>query len=215
MIGVPEEKNNMQILQDLKDGILRLGRDEQLLMYLTGSGGTSKSHAIFTRCFFSKEFSANLQVMFEKYAFMIRASTWSAAILLDNMTMYKGVYLNWKRITDELREEWKSVRIIFIDECSFFSIIDLENLYRKLKLLQRDKSYSGVIIVFAGDFYHLIIINGNPIYSWYHNLWHSIVKKIVKLQTSHPFNNDLEFSELLNDIGGTNDQREIARQSIR
>ena len=62
---------------------------------------------------------------------------------------------------------------------------------------QRDKPYSGVIIVFVGDFYQLLPIDGKLMYSEYHDLWHSLVKKGVKLQTNHRFGNNLEFGELL------------------
>ena len=56
------------------------------------------------------------------------------------MKIHKCAYLNCKIITDEFREEWRSITIVFIDTYSFFSIADLENLDNKLRLLrQRDK----------------------------------------------------------------------------
>ena len=73
--------------------------------------------------------------MFDKKSFMITACTGSAASLLDGTTIHKSAYLNCTRITDEYREEWKDVRIVFIDECSFFGIDDLQNLDKKLRLL--------------------------------------------------------------------------------
>ena len=42
-----------------------------------------------------------------------------------------------------------------------------------------------------------VISVGKPIYSEYHNMSHSLVKKVVKLQTNYRFDNDLEFGELL------------------
>ena len=61
-----------------------------------------------------------------------------------------------KRIIDECRDDWSGVRIVFIDECSFFGIEDLQTLDKKLRLLrERNKPYGGVSIVFAGDFYQL------------------------------------------------------------
>ena len=59
---------------------------------------------------------------------MITTYKGSAASLLDSTTIHKGAQLNCKRITDEFREERKSVRIVFFDECSFFSIADIETL---------------------------------------------------------------------------------------
>ena len=69
---------------------------------------------------------------------------------------------------------------------------------KKLRLLQhKDKPYGEIIIVFTGYYYQLLPINGKPIYSEYHHLWHSLVNKDVKLQKNHRFENDLEFGESL------------------
>ena len=95
-------------------------------------------------------------MMFDTNSFMITACTGSAASLLDGMTIHKSEYLNCSKIKDEYREEWKGVKIVFIDECSFFGIEDLQNLDKKLRLLrERNKPYGGVSIVFAGDFNQL------------------------------------------------------------
>ena len=64
---------------------------------------------------------------------MIPACKGSVAALLDGMQIHKGAHLICKRNTDEIREEWKSIRIGFIDEFSFFSIVDLDNLDKKLR----------------------------------------------------------------------------------
>ena len=185
VIGVSEANTNIQTLQDLKNKLIGLGGDEQLLMYLTGAGGTGKSHVIFTSRSFCQEFSDSIQVMFDKNSFMITACTGSAASLLDGMTIHKSAYLNHSKIIDEYREEWKGVRIVFIDECSFFGIEDLQNLDKKLRLLrERNKPYGGVSIVFAGDFYQLKAIRKTVIYKEYHILWHSLVTKVVKLKTN-------------------------------
>ena len=102
------------------------------------------------------------------------------------------------KIIDEYREDWKGVRIVFIDECSFFGIEDLQTLDKKLILLrERNKPYGGVSNVFAGDFYQLKAIKKTLIYKEYHILWHSLVTKIVKLKTNHRFDDDPEFGELL------------------
>ena len=122
MIELSEDDKNIQTLQDLKDRLKGLGGDDQLLMYLTGAGGTGRSTVIFKARSFCQEFSDSIQVMFDKKSFMITACTGSAASLLDGTTIHKSAYLNCKRITDENREEWKDVRIVFIDECSFFGI---------------------------------------------------------------------------------------------
>ena len=47
MIELSEDDKNIQTLQDLKDRLKGLGGDDQLLMYLTGAGGTGRSTVIF------------------------------------------------------------------------------------------------------------------------------------------------------------------------
>ena len=69
--------------------------------------------------------------MFKEYPFMITACSVYEALFLDGIKNYKVAYVNCKRIIDEFREELKSLRIFFIDWCSFFSIADLENLDKK------------------------------------------------------------------------------------
>ena len=66
MIELSEDDKNIQTLQDLKDRLKGLGGDDQLLMYLTGAGGTGKSTVIFKARSFCQEFSDSIQVMFDK-----------------------------------------------------------------------------------------------------------------------------------------------------
>ena len=162
MMGVSEANTDIHTLQDLKDKLIGLGGDEQLLMFLTGAGGTGKSHVIFTCRSFCQEFSDNIQVMFDRNSFMITACTGSAASLLDGMTIYGAAHMMKSKIIDEYREDWKGVRIVFIDEYSFFGIEDLQTLDKKLRLLRkRKKPYGGVSILFAGDLYQLKAVKIN------------------------------------------------------
>ena len=78
----------------MKDWLKGLGGDDQLLMYLTGAGGTGKSTVIFKARSFCQEFSDSIQVMFDKKSFMITACTGSAASLLDGTIIHKSAYLN-------------------------------------------------------------------------------------------------------------------------
>ena len=54
VIGISKTNSNIIKLHHLRDKLIESGGDEQLLMYLIGSGGTSKSHVIFTTRFFAK-----------------------------------------------------------------------------------------------------------------------------------------------------------------
>lgn len=105
-----------------------------------------------------------------------------------------------KIIRVKYREELKRTRVLFIDECSFFAIEYLQNLDKKLRLLrERYTQYSDVSIVFAGDFYQLNLFTSMSVYKEYHMLWHSLRRKVVKLKIDHRFDNDKEFSEMLDE----------------
>ena len=52
IIGMHKENNNTHTLQHLKDSLIYLGGDEQLLMYLIGAGGIDTRRVIFTSQFF-------------------------------------------------------------------------------------------------------------------------------------------------------------------
>ena len=135
-------------LQDLKDKLISIGGDEQLLMFLTGAGGTGKSHVIFTSRSFCQELSDSIQVMFDRNSFMITACTGSAASLLDGVTIHGAAHMMKSKIIDDYREDWSGVRTVFIDECSFFGIENLQNLDKKSRFLREiNKPYGGVSIV--------------------------------------------------------------------
>ena len=79
MIDVSDANTDIHTLQDLKDKLIGLGGDEQLLMFLTRAGGTGKSRVIFTSRSSCQEFNDNIQVMFNRIFFVITVCTGSAA----------------------------------------------------------------------------------------------------------------------------------------
>ena len=100
-----EENNNIHTLQHLKDSLIHLGGDEQLLVYLTGADEIYKRRVIFTSHSFCEELISSLQVMLDENSFMITSCTGSVAALFDGMKIHKSAHLNCKRIKDEFREE--------------------------------------------------------------------------------------------------------------
>ena len=89
-------------------------------MCLTGAGGTGKSQVIFTSRNFCQEFSDSIQVIFDRNSFMITACTGSVASLLTGQTIHWAAYMMKGKIIDEYKYDWKCVRIVIIDEYSFF-----------------------------------------------------------------------------------------------
>lgn len=105
----------------MKDKLIGVGGD-QLFIHLTGVDGTGESLVIFTGHYFCKEFSASVDVISLNNYIMIEACQGYVTALLDGVTIHKDDNMNYKRITDEIREEWKSVRIIFYNNVLYYQI---------------------------------------------------------------------------------------------
>lgn len=159
-------------------------RREQLTMLMTGPGGTGKTHVV----------GAVRSVMSHyKCGHMIRflAPTGSAASLINGMTIHKGLGIKIKcsnkgkgnRIPGEsaedytvlvtvqnrtqLREEWKNVEYLLIDEASLLSLQLLADIDHALRFA-KERPYDwfgGVTIIFAGDFFQYPPVGGTPLYA--------------------------------------------------
>ena len=157
---------------------------EPLRMLMTGPGGTGKTHVV----------KAVQQVM-EHYgcAHKIRflAPTGSAATLIDGMTIHKGLGIKIKSkekgkgnrklgnsIEDytvvisiqnrtQLRDEWRDVVILLVDECSLVSCELLSELDSALRFAKErgDEWFGGITVIFAGDFYQYPPVAGTALYT--------------------------------------------------
>jgi hypothetical protein len=96
---------------------------------------------------------------FNDYTFYFTSTTGSSAALLGGSTIHSAAHLNkTTRITETMRTIWlHDVRILVIDEISFFKVSDIEKLDRQLKRLtgRNDLPYGGVSVIFSGDFHQL------------------------------------------------------------
>jgi type II secretory pathway predicted ATPase ExeA len=116
----------------LVESLKARGGMSQLLMFLTGPAGAGKSTAVKVAQRFCFEFCAAVSVMWHDETFYFTACSGSAAALFRGVTIHSGAFLNG-RVTDKARKEWKNVRILMIDEISYFSDNDFKKLDRKLK----------------------------------------------------------------------------------
>ena len=92
---------NMQC-QLLNKELKRRGGENQLIMFLSGMGGSGKSEVIKAFTYFAEKVSACFGWEFNDNTVVISALTGSAATELDKgMTLHKAVGLNKKQITDE------------------------------------------------------------------------------------------------------------------
>jgi hypothetical protein len=149
-----------------------LSLNEPLRLFMTGPGGTGKTHVVKA-----------VQKVMEYYgvAHTIRflAPTGSAASLIDGMTVHKGLNIKisskdkgkGNRLLGDhhedysvlisiqnkikLRNEWRLVEIVMIDECSLLSAELLSQIDAALRFAKEnpDEWFGGITVIFAGDLY--------------------------------------------------------------
>ncbi|VDB96204.1 unnamed protein product [Peniophora sp. CBMAI 1063] len=138
--------------------------------------GTGKSHVINTvREFFRRcELTSKIR---------LSAPTGAAAILIGGHTIHALTFLPQGRGTgfkraQELRELWRGVRYLIIDEVSMLSAGFLAQVSQRLgqALGRKDLPFGGLNIIFTGDFGQLPPVK---VRSLYH---HSLVETIEKNQ---------------------------------
>ena len=119
------------------------------------------------------------------------APTGSVAALIDGMTVHKGLGIkiqsNKKKKKDqvanhgaeeytvlvsvqnrmELRDEWKNVEILLIDEVSLLSAQLLSEIDHALRYAKErpDDWFGNISVIFAGDFYQYPPVGGTPLYT--------------------------------------------------
>ena len=136
--------------------LVRHGAMDQLVMLVTGQGGSGKSTCVSLAQRFCHSFCARLAILFDDKTFTFTSTTGSSAAIFGGTTVHSAAYLNRVKITDCMRQEWRNIKVLVLDEVSFFRTSDIERLDKVLKRLTgRNKKFGGVHIVFSGDFYQL------------------------------------------------------------
>jgi hypothetical protein len=164
------------ILKDLSEAPLR--------MLLTGPGGTGKTHVV-------KALRKVMTFYGCEHKIRFLAPTGSAASLVDGMTVHKGlgikilksdgrgkgnrsmgesnedytVLVSIKNKT-QLRDEWRNVDILLIDEASLLSaqlLCEIDHALRYAKE-RPDAWFGDVTIIFAGDFFQYPPVVGTALY---------------------------------------------------
>jgi hypothetical protein len=184
----------------------RKGAKQQLLLCVTGPGGSGKSHIVKCCRLYCKSFCDAIGKPFDFSVFPITATSNSAASLLQGKTIHTAALINNTYISMELSLDvnWTTTKVLIIDEISLaekrlFPILD-----KNLRILtgNRDLLYGGIHIVFIGDFMQLAPVNGTPIFSSFDDIhWHGSLNGAVFLdQGNHRFRNDPEWGEILQRI---------------
>jgi hypothetical protein len=200
------------------------GAHDQLVMFLTGPAGCGKSTALEVAQQYCHAFCMAAAVAFDDVTFYFTSTTGSSAALFGGTTIHSAAHLNKTKITDAMRRVWREqVRILIIDEISFFKASDMKKLDGNLRRLTGvNKAYGGVSIVFSGDFHQLkpICSEAEVLYS---NsaaaaAWENTINCAIFLENSHRFKDDPEYGEILGRLrSGTDtveDREEINKRVI-
>jgi hypothetical protein len=155
-----------------------------LSMVMTGPGGTGKTYVVNAVRELMKCYVCVHQIRF-------LAPTGSTASLIDGMTIHKGLGIRIKanrngksnrhvgesvedytvlisvQSRTKLREEWRNVEIVFIDECSMLSLQFMCEIDHALRYVKErpDDPFGSVVVVCAGDFCQYPPVVGSPLYS--------------------------------------------------
>ena len=195
------EKNKKKLVANLKARCA----ERHLTMFLTGPAGSGKSTAVDVAQRYCYEVSLALNITWEN-SFLFTSTTGSSAALFGGVTIHSAACLMKKleNITDDDRERFKHVRLLIVDEISYFSKTDVRNLDKCLRKIRerKDKIFGGLPIVFCGDFHQLLPVSANTDHLLFSsakgdNYWRDIITTIVVLQNKHRFKDDPEFGELL------------------
>lgn len=192
-----------------------------LRMFLTGPGGTGKTHVVNAVKQVMKHYGCEDRIRF-------LAPTGSAATLIDGTTIHTGLNIVIKNKSADstskplielsvknkiqVRKEWGSVYIVFIDEISMVGLYLLAQIESALRYGKErfDEFFGGIIVVFSGDLYQFPPVKDRAVYSDIKDrgsvsdtelmirlgklAWNSITD-VVELHHQHRMHRDPEYGE--------------------
>ena len=74
--------------------------------------------------------------MFNDMSFTLTSTTGSSAAIFGGATIHSAAHMMGGKITDAMRKEWEDVKVLVIDEVSFFKTTDMDTLDRRLQELK-------------------------------------------------------------------------------
>ena len=171
---------------------------KQLIMFLDGPGGSGKSTLIDLVMIYAQQFCDLLGYPFTKNTIVISAMSGVAATLLHGRTTHSSCCLYRKPTTDDINA-WTETRMLVVDEISFGSKEDFENLDKKLRFLKHnlDEPYGGIHVIFAGDFRQLDPVGKDPIHVTGCQHFIDWVNCYIELDGMHRYTHDPEWGRLL------------------
>ena len=188
-------KNYSLLMKNLKEK----GGMNQLIMFLSGMGGTGKSEVIKAFVDFTLCICKICGWRHDSDVIKIAALTGTAACEIPNgTTLHRVAFLNMKNITPDHKDMWKTTKILIIDEVSFLDVNTIAHLDKHLRLLKNNNElYGDIHIVFVGDFFQLLPVKSGKSLAMKDTIQFGAINKAVFLNKSHRFKNDPQYGEIM------------------
>ena len=150
-----QRKSYARTLSGLRKYLIDQGGHNDLIMFLSGMGGTGKSEVIKAFVHFAKNISHAFGWKYDNDVIKITALTGAAACEIPNgRTLHSQACLSSQKISQKQKDTWVYTKMLIIDEVSFLDEDNLRKLDKHMrKLKEMDVIFGGVHMVFVGDFF--------------------------------------------------------------
>lgn len=201
-VGTRNVDDTVYAAEQLKLERLSGTREEQLIMFLTGAGGSGKSRVISQVMSYGHGFCKRLGVVFNKRTIVVTALTGVAATMIDGETVDSACHLLKKSIGPTHVNEWKDARLVIVDEVSFAGKNTIVNLHHRLcqlkEVRQHGNKFGNMHIVFSGDFSQLEPVGALPLYcETKFAMWHDWINCFVELKGQHRYSQDKKYGGIM------------------
>jgi hypothetical protein len=204
-----QKLNSQPGYNETREKLIGRGAEKQLVMFLSGAGGCGKSHVINSTQGMCQHFCRCINKGFDSSAFLVTASTNSAAALIGGATIHSVAQLRSKFSNvsingKDVKITWITANMIIIDEISMLSLKDFIKLDKHLRKLMREvtgdesRCFGGLHIILCGDFFQLNPVMAIPIYNRNQNVLWTFINHVIFLKGyNHRFEKDPKWGDLL------------------
>ena len=193
-----QRKLYVKSLSGLRKYLIDQGGHNDLVMFLSGMGGTGKSEVIKAFVHFAKNISHAFGWKYDNDVIKITALTGAAACEIPNgRTLHSQACLSSQNISQKQKDTWVYTKMLIIDEVSFLDEDNLRKLDKHLrKLKEKDVIFGGVHVVFVGDFFQMVPVRGLPLFK-NNTIQFNAINRAVFLNVSHRFSDDHLYGEIM------------------
>lgn len=189
-------------------GLNSLKNKDNLIMFMTGAGGSGKSHVINNVLAYASKYCSTIKQPFDKRTIVVTAMTGVAATSILGETAHSALCLNISGGVQaklhngkghEIIQQWKNARLVIIDEISFANKTTLKSIVTALEILKQNQfgRFGGISIVFTGDFLQLEPVAGDALFiDDSFEQWFDWINCFVELYGGHRFK-DKSYMKLL------------------